>query len=77
MIEAEFAAFSEEISHANPFAANHPQPNEVYDFDELEKVDKGEEVRDLGDTDHSHLGSGAGRAWSVEGILALTGVKLD
>ena len=76
-IEAKFAVFSEKISHANLFGANHPQPNKVYDFDELGKVDKGEEVGDFGDADHSHLRFGAGRVWCVERILALTGVKLD
>ena len=72
-IEAEFAAFAEEISRADPLATCPPKPDEVYDFD----VDRGGEVGDLGDADRSHLGSEAGGAWSVEGILTLTGVTLN
>jgi len=79
-IEAEFAAFAEELSRMrdDPTATPPPQPNEIYDFDELEKVNEGGEVWDLGDADRSHIGSGVGRTgWSVESILTLTGVKLD
>jgi hypothetical protein len=76
-IEAEFAAFAEEISHVDLLATCPPKPDEVYDFDELEKVDRGGEVGDLDDADRSHLGSEAGGAWSVEGILSLTGVTLN
>ena len=39
-IEAEFAAFAEEISHADLPATPLLSPK-IYDFDELEKVDKG------------------------------------
>ena len=59
-IEAEFAAFAEEISRADPPATCPPKPDGVYDFDELEKVDRGGEVGDLGDAGRSHLGSEAG-----------------
>jgi hypothetical protein len=77
-IEAEFAAFTEETLPRTDRPTIHiPQPDEVYDFEELKKVDGGDGVGALGDMDHSHLGSGAGRAWNVEGILTMTGVKLD
>jgi hypothetical protein len=64
-IEAAFAALVGEISHADLLATYPPQPNEVYDFDELKKVDQGGEVEvgDLGDMNRSHLGSKAEGAW--------------
>jgi hypothetical protein len=78
-IEAAFASFVGEISHAGLLATYPPQPNEVYDFDELRKVDQGGEVEvgDLGDGNRSHLGSKAEGAWSVEDIPTLTGVNLN
>ena len=67
-IEAELAALAEKISRTDAPATCPPKSNEVYNFDELEKVDRGGEVGDLGDADYSHLESEAGGAWTVESI---------
>jgi len=40
-------------------------PDEIYNFDEPEKVNEGGEVRDLGGADRSHIGCRVGRTGAL------------